>query len=88
MATFDDSPIPRMTKPIKINNNAIVIGIIGITTQMLCMYFTASLAEITAVAIYDKTVKDAASEAVDFLVVFNNALYAPPFNGNAPTTSP
>ena len=37
---------------------------------------------------YDRSVKVAAKEAVDLLVVFNKALYAPPFKGKAPTTSP
>jgi hypothetical protein len=27
-------------------------------------------------------------EAIDLLAVFNKALYAPPFKGKAPTTSP
>ena len=48
----------------------------------------ASLAEITAVAIYESSVKVAANDAVLLLVVFKRALYAPPFNGKAPTTSP
>ncbi len=48
----------------------------------------ASFAEITAVAIYERMVSVAASEAVDLLVVFKSALYAPPFKGKAPTTSP
>ena len=48
----------------------------------------ASFAEITAVAIYDSKVSVAANEAVDLLVVFKSALYAPPFRGKAPTTSP
>ena len=34
----------------------------------------ASLAEITAVAIYDNRVREAANEAIPLLVVFNKAL--------------
>ena len=48
----------------------------------------ASFPEITEVAMYDSNVNVAANEAVALLVVFNNALYAPPFSGKAPTTSP
>jgi hypothetical protein len=48
----------------------------------------ASFAEITAVAIYDNMVKVAANEAIILLVVLSKALYAPPFKGRAPTTSP
>ena len=41
----------------------------------------------TAVAIYDKIVRHAATDALLLLVVFSRTLYAPPFKGNAPTTS-
>ena len=51
-----------------------VTGKTGMDSQILSAYLMASLAEITAVAIYDKTVNAAASEAVDFLVVLSNAL--------------
>lgn len=59
----------------------------GISSQTLLIYSQASDAETTAVATYDSTVSTAASAATPFVVVFNNALYAPPFNGNAVTTS-
>ena len=49
-ATFDDSPIPKITNPINTSNSPIVTGNTGITSQILCAYFTASLAERTAVA--------------------------------------
>ena len=39
-------------------------------------------------AIYDRIVSVAASEAFDFVVVLSRTLYAPPFKGRAPTTSP
>lgn len=41
----------------------------------------------TPVATYDNIVRHAATDATDLLVVFNNTLYAPPFNGNAVPTS-
>ena len=51
-----------------------VVGSRGIAPQRLCAYCTASLPEITAVAMYESTVREAAKEAVDFLVVFSRAL--------------
>ncbi|MGC1632221.1 MAG: hypothetical protein WA749_08945 [Gelidibacter sp.] len=74
ITTFDDSPIPIITNIINIKSKPMVTGSKGITSQMLRAYFTASLPEITVVAMYDSTDKEAASEAVDFLVVFNKAL--------------
>ena len=48
----------------------------------------ASLAEITAVAMYERIVRQAATDALLLLVVLSNTLYAPPLSGKAPTTSP
>ena len=41
----------------------------------------------TAVAMYERMVRQAGMEARDLLVVFSRALYAPPFKCKAPTTS-
>jgi len=51
IATLEDSPIPTITNPIKQNIKIMVTGRIGMKFKMLYAYFTASLADITTVAI-------------------------------------
>ncbi len=51
IATIDDSLIPEMVRNKKMMSTTIVAIITGINEKILCRYFIASVAEITAVAI-------------------------------------
>ena len=57
------------------------------SVQTNCRYNTPSNADTIAVAVYDKIDKQDAKAANRLVVVFNNALYTPPLEGIADTTS-
>ena len=82
-----DSVMPKIASRAKIPKRAMVAGMIGSPEKSVPPYSTAVLALITAVATYDKIVKQAAMEALYFVVVFKRALYAPPLRGSASPTS-
>ncbi len=86
-ATLAESLIPDITKIANPRSKITVIGRIGRKLRSVLRYSIATFPEITAVATYESIVITPATEAKDLEVAFNRQLYAPPFVGNASTTS-
>ena len=86
-ATRAESVMPKSVNTMKTASRPIVVSMIGRLGIIAPAYLVASLAEITAVAMYERMVRHAAMEAWYLLVVLSSALYAPPLSGSAPTTS-
>ena len=86
-ATNDDSFKPNKVKRQKKPNKAITAQCGSSPDQRFCPQAIAEPAETTAVAMYETNVRQAATEAISFVVQLSRTLYAPPFNGSARPTS-
>ena len=73
-ATRAESVIPRMVNPAKTRSTTAVASMGGRIGTRVLKYSTAVLAEITAVARYDRRVRQAANEASNFRVQLSRQL--------------